>query len=502
MDSLWFRQFVVLIWKNLLLKRRNTAGLLVDIGLVFVVSALLLIGRRVIKKEFRHASTFDPLPLTLPAFLINTSVVYELVYVPSESDVAKNITEMVKRDLNANFKVRGFSSEEAFEKYIKYKYKNVHVLAAIVFDHNFKNSNDRLPLKVKYRLRFSNFSDPSNHPYKLFQRKTEWHTSILFPRVPTLGPRNPDEADGGHPGYIKEGFLVIQHSLDKAIMIYHNGRDAERMFNNASILAQRFPYPAYYHDNHMWLILNILSMMVLLAFSQNELTLIRIITLEKERGLKEYQLVAGLKNWMLWATYFVTALLLCICITSVLHMALFLKIAQERVIQHSDPTVTAIFFLCFIIASILFAFMISTFFNRAAFAVAFGGFLYFLNLPYVIISGEYIHAMSLRKKLFPCLFLNTALRMGIDLLIKMEMKGYGVRWNNLFSPVSPDDNLTFAHIMGMFLIDAFLYGLVAWYVDSVFPGKYGVPKPWYFFLQVSSNASIIGAYPSPYVLSL
>jgi ATP-binding cassette, subfamily A (ABC1), member 3 len=53
--------------------------------------------------------------------------------------------------------------------------------------------------------------------------------------------------------------------------------------------------------------------------------------------------------------------------------------------------------------------------------------------------------------------------------------------------VSPDDDLTLAQIMGMLLFDAFLYGLLAWYIDAVFPGKYGMPKPWYFFMQVSSN---------------
>nr|XP_051684929.1 phospholipid-transporting ATPase ABCA3-like [Oryctolagus cuniculus] len=37
----------------------------------------------------------------------------------------------------------------------------------------------------------------------------------------------------------------------------------------------------------------------------------------------------------------------------------------------------------------------------------------------------------------------------------------------------------------MLLFDACLYGLVAWYVEAVFPGEYGVPKPWYFFVQTS-----------------
>ncbi len=34
----------------------------------------------------------------------------------------------------------------------------------------------------------------------------------------------------------------------------------------------------------------------------------------------------------------------------------------------------------------------------------------------------------------------------------------------------------------MMLFDSFIYGLLAWYIETVWPGQYGVPKPWYFFL--------------------
>jgi len=32
--------------------------------------------------------------------------------------------------------------------------------------------------------------------------------------------------------------------------------------------------------------------------------------------------------------------------------------------------------------------------------------------------------------------------------------------------------------MGMLLLDAVIYGLFTWYIEAVFPGEYGVPKPW------------------------
>ncbi|CAB1350109.1 unnamed protein product, partial [Coregonus sp. 'balchen'] len=61
----------------------------------------------------------------------------------------------------------------------------------------------------------------------------------------------------------------------------------------------------------------------------------------------------------------------------------------------------------------------------------------------------------------------------------------GIQWCNLFEPVTVDDDFSLAHVLGLLLLDALLYGLVAWYVEAVFPGEYGVPLPCYFFLLPS-----------------
>uniref|UniRef100_A0A5F9CG46 ABC transporter domain-containing protein n=1 Tax=Oryctolagus cuniculus TaxID=9986 RepID=A0A5F9CG46_RABIT len=315
------------------------------------------------------------------------------------------------------FTVQGFASEKEFESYIK-REKSARVLAAVVFDHDFKNDQDGLPLQVTYHLRFSNYSSvPAS-------RQSEgWKTSFLFPRIPTLGPRNPNKSDGGDPWYLNRGFLVVQRSLDKAIMSYHNDK-AEALMAGLQIFARRFPYPEYYHDDHMWSFISLFPWIILFVFSHNLFTLVRSIVSEKENRLK---------------------------VTS---------------------------FYCLYKLTIFF-------FISASLAVAITGFFYFLTFfPQVIIIDQYA-VMSLTQKVSACLIANIALAIGIDLLCKMEMKGDGLQWNNLSSPVTPGDTFTLAHVFGMLLFDACLYGLVAWYVEAVFPGEYGVPKPWYFFVQKS-----------------
>uniref|UniRef100_A0A287AX58 ATP binding cassette subfamily A member 14 n=1 Tax=Sus scrofa TaxID=9823 RepID=A0A287AX58_PIG len=423
-----------------LLQKRKVVSLTVEISLTFLFSALILLHRRDLAKDYRNATLFNPLPLKeLPGFLTDRKHEYILVYVPSESDVAKNITEMIF--LSA---VRGFSSEEDFERYIMFVNKTTRVLAAIIFDHDFQNSNERLPLKVKYHLRFSRFSSPSDK----LNGNRGWNTGLLFPVVPSQGPRNLAQTDGGYPGYYKGGFLLVQHAVDKAIMIYHNDRAAEMLFENLTIFVRRFPYPAHYSDMFMRTFAAIFPLAVILIFSLTELTLLRTIVMEKENRLK------------------VTSLSL-----------------MTKPVSQFDPSLIFVFFLCFITASITFGFLITTFFSKTTLAVSVGGFLYFFTFfPFSVVSIMY-EQLNLTEKLVSCLSSNIAVALGIDFISKMEMKRRGVRWNNILSPVNPDDNFVFAHIMGMLLFDAFLYGLLAWYIDAVFPGKYGVPKPWYFFMQ-------------------
>jgi len=60
-----------------------------------------------------------------------------------------------------------------------------------------------------------------------------------------------------------------------------------------------------------------------------------------------------------------------------------------------------------------------------------------------------------------------------------------VQFSNLNTPASVDDDFTMANVILMLLLDAVFYALITWYVEAVHPGEYGIPRPFYFPLQVS-----------------
>ena len=64
--------------------------------------------------------------------------------------------------------------------------------------------------------------------------------------------------------------------------------------------------------------------------------------------------------------------------------------------------------------------------------------------------------------------------------------GAGVQWSTISQGSSVDDNFTLLWVFIMLIFDAVFYGLIAWYVEAVWPGEYGVPQPWYFPFMVST----------------
>ncbi|XP_045398713.1 phospholipid-transporting ATPase ABCA3-like isoform X2 [Lemur catta] len=91
--------------------------------------------------------------------------------------------------------------------------------------------------------------------------------------------------------------------------------------------------------------------------------------------------------------------------------------------------------------------------------------------------------MTFTQKLTACLSSNFAMALGVKYLLDLEGQQIGLSWSNMFSSTKLDD-FFFGYLLGVFLFDAFLYCLVACYIEAVFPGEYGVPKPWNFFLLV------------------
>jgi hypothetical protein len=67
---------------------------------------------------------------------------------------------------------------------------------------------------------------------------------------------------------------------------------------------------------------------------------------------------------------------------------------------------------------------------------------------------------------------------GADILASYEASGLGVQWSNISYGY-----FNFSGVLQFLLLDFFLYGLLAWYLDQVYPHEFGTPKhPLFLFM--------------------
>uniref|UniRef100_A0A671SF71 ATP-binding cassette sub-family A member 3-like n=1 Tax=Sinocyclocheilus anshuiensis TaxID=1608454 RepID=A0A671SF71_9TELE len=287
--AVW-QQFGLLLWKNYIQQKRQILVTLVEILLPLLFSAILIVLRQNVSFiNYPNATHYHSFPLSdLPPILCFQDL--QLAYVPANASVVRQITEDVQQSLHGCIRaVRGFETEEQFEEFVKTDPQSGKILAAIVFEHQFTHDDEPLPLQVSYHLRFT--YSPRNAPVR---EKSElnpnndldWHTLSLFPLFQLPGPREQHEPHGGTPGYHREGFLQVQHAVDRAIMKAYNSTAAAALLKTAQVLLARFPYPAFMYDVFILAIQNQLPLLLVLSFTYTSLNIIRAVVQEKERKLK------------------------------------------------------------------------------------------------------------------------------------------------------------------------------------------------------------------------
>ncbi|XP_059204278.1 phospholipid-transporting ATPase ABCA3 [Centropristis striata] len=482
------RQFGLLVWKNYLQQKRQILVTLVEILLPLLFSGILIVLRQKVPfKDFPNATVYESYDVdTLPKDFMRYM---QLAYVPSNSSVVRQVAEDVRGSLRLVPLVRGFETEEQFEDYVRNDPKSGGLLAAVVFEHPFSHDDEPLPLKVSYQLRFS--FTPRNAPAKERSELNpnsdlDWHTLSLYPLFQLPGPREQYDKDGGTPGYFREGFLTVQHSVDRAIMRSYNKTSAAPLLRQTRVVLSRFPYPPFIYDVFILAIQNQLPLLLVLSFTYTSLNIVRAVVQEKERKLKEYMRMMGLSNWLHWSAWFLMFFLFLSISVFFVTLLLCIQVSPNgAVLTRSDPSLVFVFLLVFTVATINFSFMISAFFSRANVAAAAGGFIYFMSyLPYLFLWPRY-DLLSHAQKVSACLISNVAMAMGAQLIGMFEGKGTGIQWANMFDSVTVDDDFSLGQVLGLLLFDSVLYGLVAWYMEAVFPGEYGVPLPSYFFVLPS-----------------
>uniref|UniRef100_A0A8B9F4L1 P-type phospholipid transporter n=1 Tax=Amazona collaria TaxID=241587 RepID=A0A8B9F4L1_9PSIT len=325
--------------------------------------------------------------------------------------------------------------------------------AGVVFTEIAPNSTE-LPQHVKYKIRM----DIDN-----VERTNKIKDGYWDP-----GPRADPFED---MRYIWGGFAYLQDVVEQAIIRVQTGTE-----KTTGVYVQQMPYPCYVDDIFLRVMSRSMPLFMTLAWIYSVAVIIKGIVYEKEARLKETMRIMGLDNGILWLSWFISSLIPLLMSAGLL--VLILKMGN--LLPYSDPSVVFVFLSIFGIVTILQCFLISTMFSRANLAAACGGIIYFtLYLPYVLCVAwqDYV---SFSLKIFASLLSPVAFGFGCEYFALFEEQGVGVQWDNFFESPLEEDGFSITTSAVMMMFDTFLYGVMTWYIESVFPGQYGIPRPWYF----------------------
>lgn len=190
--------------------------------------------------------------------------------------------------------------------------------------------------------------------------------------------------------------------------------------------------------------------------------------------------IMGLPSYMHWLAWFIKCMLFQVMIISVLTVMFKCQLTKGLVIfSHSNWLIVWLFLFLYAMAAVTYSFMVSTFFRKANIASIVGAIMWFvLLLPFIIFSRN--GNAGLKAKLASSLLCNSGMGFGFSVLTQYETAGAGVQWDNLFSPVSPDNDLTLGAVMAILLVASVIQMLIALYVEKIKPGEFGVPEKFYF----------------------
>ncbi|XP_074490769.1 phospholipid-transporting ATPase ABCA1 isoform X1 [Sebastes fasciatus] len=276
--------------------------------------------------------------------------------------------------------------------------------------------------------------------------------------------------------YIWGGFVYVQDLVERAV-----NRILTGVQQTTGIYIQQMPYPCYVDDVFLRVLNRSLPLFMTLAWIYSVAMIIKGVVYEKEARLKETMRIMGLGTGTLWLSWFISSIIPFL-VSAGLLIAL-LKCGD--ILPYSDPAVVFFFLTAFATATIMQCFLISTFFSKANLAAACGGLIYFgLYLPYVLCVA-WRDRLNTTYRVLASFLSPVAFGFGCEYFSQYEEQGVGIQWYNLrYSPVE-GDSYNFTTSIVMLYVDAFIYGTAAWYIEAVFPGEYGIPRPWYFIFQIN-----------------
>jgi len=270
--------------------------------------------------------------------------------------------------------------------------------------------------------------------------------------------------------YYLSGYMTLQRTVNEFAMAQSGCNE-----DLSSVMSMPMPTAAYSQNPFFTQVGYLLGLTMAMAFLYPTSRFIKTLVEEKETKMKETLLILGVRAWVHWMSWVITALLVFLVITVTVTFTL-----SSSVLMHSDPGYLFAYVFLFSTSTIGFCFAVASFFSRAKLAAIIGPIALFATLlPRFVFFGHnrYEHVTG---QIFASLFPATAFCLGADIIADYEYAEQGIQSFNV-----GEGGYSFNTALGMLFFDTVLYTFLGWYLEQVIPHQYGVARPFYFLFLPS-----------------
>ncbi|KYQ89172.1 ABC transporter A family protein [Tieghemostelium lacteum] len=441
--SVRWRQIKLLLRKNYLLNKRNIKGTALMLLVPFVFVFFLWILKFGLDANEKRNDVLKPFPSPVPQTIgdIPRCIIgderdscYTVNYV-SDTSIGDWVIDRIAQQFTIpSEEIRKFSTVDEMDSFL-FENKN-STTAAVVF--SFNSTSNELHYSLKHNDTQIYVEGQEVRMAKYLQLPWVYQIEKLLAINLTNNPNlnyNIDYAEFAHPE------LVVADVI----------QDLGGLFFFASLMFN-----------------------VVIQLGQ--------IVKEKELKLREGMNMMGLKDSVYWFTWLVTNCAFNIVSSLVLTASGY--IFQFDFFKKNDFGTFFFLFLLFSLSMVTFVFFLSTLIKSSDIATSIGFVIFLIG---IVIQGvasfafqeDFFVAVRVILSLLPFALLTK----GINDLSEASAGSVavGLRWSERTS------NAWFSlqDVYGWFIIDFFVFLIVALYLDNVIQSEYGVSKPLYFFLQPS-----------------
>uniref|UniRef100_A0A8C3B1G9 ATP binding cassette subfamily A member 12 n=1 Tax=Cyclopterus lumpus TaxID=8103 RepID=A0A8C3B1G9_CYCLU len=414
---------------------------------------------------------YSTLNISLPSSLgVSTFTTFYERNVTTLSSMMVNISSCVKFD-----RYRGYDSADELNAVARDLAKKRDLYASVIFklpkdeDSSRKrqarsSSASSLPPKVSYtiRMHMDNVmrTDRVRAPYFYKDNHISARQTLRYNR----------------------GFIYLQENIDRAIIETQTGHRV----TEPAVQLQPFPYPCYSRDEYLEAISFVFPLMLMLAWVLFVADFVKKLVHERELRLHQYMKMMGVNPLSHFFAWFLE------CTAYLVLTIIFLTIVLKygRILPNSDSFLLFLYLCDYGLSILSFSYLVSSFFDKTYIAGLSASLLYILSFfPFIVVVAVETK-LTFSQKAGLGLFSPTCFSYASQYVSRYETQGEGIQWSNSYiSPIAGDTS-SFGWLCWLLLIDSILYFIIGAYIRMVFPGKYGIPAPWYFPLKASFWADL------------